>query len=570
MKRIKITVVSLLLLCFIGGCKDYLDRDIIVNLTEKDVIHSYDYARARVSAVYQVLKAGFDEVDGAMLAAASDEAEHTLETSSVHRFNTGDWDAINNPDNAWAHYYSGVRVANQFLASSDDINLDYLRLDPRPSQQETYQARLAEINRWKNEVRFLRAFFYFELVKRYGGVPIITETFGLNDSPDGLSRQSLAESIGFIVDECDAVAPNLPAVPESVNLGRATKGAALSLKSQVLLYAASDLYNTPDWAGGYAHPELIALPAADRAARWKAAADAAKAVIDLTEANYALHGDYQSLFRTFNSQEIIFARRQGATNSFERANFPVGYDLGQSGTTPSQNLVDAYEVIAEDGTAMPFDWTNPAHAANPYSNRDPRLGMSLLTNNTAFKGRPVELWAGGLDGKGRDQASRTGYYLLKYVDPNINLLTGTTSVHTWIFIRLAGIYLNYAEALNEYDPGHPDIKAYIDRVRQRNGVGMPPLPIGLSQAEMRDRIRRERQVELAFEGHRFWDVRRWMIAPATLGEPLKGVDIVRTGETFTYTPATVENRVFHPKMHFYPIPQQELLKVDGLVQNPLW
>lgn len=570
-RAIGLGVMGMITLLLPSACTEYLERDIITELTEEDVVYSYDFARSRVSAVYNVLKAGFNEIDGAMLASASDEAEHTLETSAVQRFNTGDWDAINTPDNVWWYYYKGIRIANQFLAKSDNIDLDHLKLDPNPAQQQTYLARVAEITRWQHEVRFLRAFFFFELVKRYGGVPLVTNVYGMSDDPGRITRQSLADCLDFIVAECDHVAEELPAVHASVDLGRATKGSALALKGRVLLFAASDLCNDPSWAPGYANPTLVALPAGDRSARWAAAAAAAKAVIELSGVNYALHGTYQGLFRTFNSPEIIFARRAGPGNEFERASFPVGYDLGQSGTTPSQNLVDAYEVKVDQHTAEPFDWDNTGHASNPYANRDPRLAMSILTNFASFKGRPVELWQGGLDGSPQERASRTGYYLLKYVDPNINLLTGTTSVHTWIFMRLAEVYLNYAEALNEYDPGHPDIKRYVDLVRSRSGVAMPPLPEGLSQSAMRERIRTERQVELAFEGHRFWDVRRWMVGPAALGGPLRGVTISRLGEgLFSHQRVTVEQRTFSPKMYYYPIPQQELLKVGGLVQNPLW
>lgn len=569
MKNIHIKIIVILFILQGVGCSKFLDRDIITNLTEEDVIPSYTYARNRVTAVYSMLRAGFNEIDGAMIASATDEAEHTLETSSIHRFNTGDWDEFSNPGNVWSHYYQAIRTANQFLSSTDDINLDFLKLDSRPSSQETYQARLAEINRWKNEVRFLRAYFHFELMKRYGGIPIVTDVYTIGDRSESIVRNSMHECVRFIVDECDAVSPNLPTVPAGDDLGRVTRGAAMSLKSRILLYAASELYNNNSWAAGYSNPELIALPSGNRIARWKEAGDAAKAVIDLSQVNYALHNNYQTLFKTFNSPEIIFARRQGADNAFERASYPVGYDMGQSGTTPSQNLVDMYEVKVGN-SSEPFDWNNPAHASNPYANRDPRLGMSILTNNVTFKSRPVEIWNGGLDGNGRNQATRTGYYLLKYVDPNINLLTGTSSVHTWIFMRLGEIYLNYAEALNEYDPGNGDIKLYVDRLRQRTGVVMPKVPNGLNQSEMRDLIRRERQVELAFEGHRFWDLKRWMIAPSTLGVPLRGVDISLVGTEFVYTPKKVENRVFLPKMYYYPIPQQELLKVQGLVQNPLW
>src|SRR5690606_38535224 len=154
------------------------------------------------------------------------------------------------------------------------------------------------------------------------------------DDASGIKRNTFAEVVQFIVDECDAIAPDLPVITADADLGRATRGAALALKSRALLYAASDLYNNTSWAGGYAHPEYIAMPNGDRTARWQAAANAAKAVIDLAGANYALHNSYQTLFTTFNSSEIIFTRRQAANNAFEIANYPIGYDRGQSGTTP--------------------------------------------------------------------------------------------------------------------------------------------------------------------------------------------------------------------------------------------
>jgi hypothetical protein len=556
-------ITSTILLLVLGSCDSLnLDREFPTSLSEEQVFASFDYNSRRVNNIYSYLPSGFLVIDGAMLASASDEAEHTLETSAVQKFNNGSWNPIDNPDDVWGKYYAGIRAVNLFLSTIDGINLDQYRLDPE--QQALYESQLAEIDRWTYEVRFLRAFFYFELTKRYGGVPIVTEPLSIDDDLRSIQRNTLDECIQFIVVECNAAADGLPVTYPSASLGRVTKGAALALKSRALLYAASDLFNTPSWASGYAHPELISVTG-DRMERWKAAADAAKQVIDL--ATYNLASDYGSLFRTFNNPEIIMARREGASNSFEQANYPIGYDLGMSGTTPSQNLVDAYEMA--DGSK--FDWNNPAHAAAPYENRDPRLARTVLTNNTFFKDRPVEAWTGGRDGQGTPLATRTGYYLRKYVDENLNLLQGNTSVHSWILFRLAEIYLNYAEALNEYDPGNPDIKTYVDLVRARPGVEMPPLPDGLNQAEMRERIRNERRVELAFEGHRFWDVRRWMVASETLGSALAGVDIAKTGtDQFTYTPVNIENRVFEPRMYFYPIPQSELLLAGEWTQNPLW
>lgn len=570
-KEMKNILMLFILALLLVSCVDDLERDIVTELSEKQVIQSYEFTRARVSAIYNELPNGFSQFDGAMSDAASDNAEFTLETSAIQKFNVGSWNAYDNPDDVWNKYFRGIRKANQFLLSADSVNLDPYRLDPDPAQQIVYQTRLAEINRWKYEVRFLRSFYYFELVKRYGGVPIITEPFSLDEVADDVKRNTLEQCIQFIVNECNMAADVLPLSYGSADLGRVTKTAALGLKSRVLLYAASELFNNPSWAGGYPDAELISMSAGDRSARWKAAADAAKDVIDLAGSGLSLHGNYGDLFKTFNSPEILFVRRNGASNSFEMTNYPVGFDKGQSGNTPSQDLIDSYEVKVDEVTSVPFDWNNPEHAANPYENRDPRLSMTVVVNNDTFKNRKIETWDEGLDGRNKYRASRTGYYLRKYVDDKLDLLVGTTSIHSWIIMRLPEIYLNYAEALNEYEPGNPDIKVYIDKVRTRSGVNMPAINAGLSQEAVRSIIRNERRIEFAFEDHRLWDVRRWMIASTTLGAPLRGIDIIRQGDDgFKFNQMTVEQRSFENKMYFYPIPQQELLKAKGLVQNPLW
>lgn len=568
----KLIYPALLAAALLGSaCNDNLDPEVELSLTEEDVLHNYNNTQARAVAIYTYLPNGFQYIDGAMMASACDEAEHTIETSSIQKFNTGAWNALDNPDGAWSNCFNGIRTANLFLEKSDEVELDYYRLDPNPSQQEAYKTRLANIKRWKYEARFLRAYFYMELVKRYGGVPILERSYTVNDNYQNVQRNTLEECFDFIVAECDSAARELPAVYEEGDLGRATKGAALALKSRALLYRASDLYNDVSWCPDYAHPELISIVSADRLEQWDAAAQAAKAVIDLSEAGYSLAPDYGELFRTYNSPEIILTRRNGATNTFESTNFPIGYDGGNSGTTPSQNLVDAYEM--SDGTD--FDWTNAEQVADPYVNRDPRLAYTIVTNNAQFKDRAVECWAGGRDGKGVTRATKTGYYIRKYVDPNLDLLLGQTSIHSWILIRLGEIYLNYAEAMNEaYGPtddhgyGLTALQA-INVVRNRTGVSMPAIPDTVTREELRERIRRERRVELAFEDHRMWDLRRWMTATTELAQPIRGVDINKRGGTYEYTPIEVEKRVFEPKMLFYPIPQKDI-NISRWPQNPLW
>ena len=571
MKKVKTILYGAALLLLVNACDSILDREVVLSLTEDEVLTLYNNTQSRAVAIYNYLPSGFRCVDGAMMASASDEAEYTLETSSIQMFNVGSWNAKNNPDGgSWWNNFRGIYLVNHFLANSDNLDLEMYRLNPDDIGHEQYQNRLDNIKRWKYEVRFLRAYFYFELIKRYGGVPVITRPVEIGDS---FPRNTLDSCVNFIVKECDDIAWGLPVkYTEQENLGRATRGAVLALKSRVLLYAASDLFNSPEkWASGYANKDLISVKPIDRKERWKRAADAAKNVIDLTDAGYALSNNYQGVFRSYTDAEIILARRDGASNDFEKANYPVGYDLGNSGNTPSLNLLDDYEML--DGTA--FDWNNKNHAANPYRGRDPRLAFTILSNMTKFNGRPVECWTGGRDGKGVPRATKTGQYLLKYIDPELNLLEGRTSVHTWVLIRLAEVYLNYIEALNEYQPAHSDIKIYYNKIRQREGIKMPELPDGLDQDAVRQKIRHERRIELAFEDHRLWDARRWMIAAdnekgkGVLNIPLRGLEILNRGGVPSYTPIEIEKRNFEPKMYLYPIPQGDL-DIAGWSQNPLW
>jgi starch-binding outer membrane protein, SusD/RagB family len=588
----KIYILSLVAVLLSSSCEK-LDREIITEKSKDVIDKSWDETFTKLTSIYAELPSGFSNVGGGMMASATDEAEHTAVGSSVQKFNTGNWNAYDNPDEAWEKYYRGIRRANQFLASVNKVDLDRWRLDP--AQATTYASKLADLKRWPFEVRFLRAYFYFELVKRYGGVPIF-ETEESAESFAIVKRNTFAECIKFITDECDATAAELPVVyPIAADYGRITKGAALALKSRVLLYAASDLFNT-------ATPYLSMSNSDDNkyicytnydVARWQAAANAAKAVIDLAGAGYALHAhaasnpSYKVVFQSFVSPEILLSRRLGSSFTFESDNLPVGFNGAKGLTTPSQNLVDAYEVKNSSTSSEPFDWAKPAHAANPYANRDPRLALSIITNDSRIKPfaspftspekRLVETFPGGLDARPLPNATKTGYYIRKYINEGaLNLVNNTpvisgNTVHNWVLIRLPEIYLNYAEALNEYNPTSTDIATYVNRVRTRPGVDMPALvTTGLSQAQVREKIRHERRIELAFEDHRAWDLRRWKQGETYLGAPLRGVEIEKTATSTKYTPVTVETRVFTPRMYLYPIPQSDVNISRLIVQNPGW
>ena len=541
----------------LSSCNGFLDREEDSFIDKTATFDSYNRTKQYLTYAYTLLPDGLNRFSReAMLASATDDAEFAIESAEIQQFNNGSWNALNNPDDVWNRYYSGISKCCTLLENTDHVNLDISRLDP--DKQVEYANSLKDIRMWRAEARFLRAYFHFELLKRYGPIPIVTSTLSINGNYENTPRPTMKEVVDFIAKECDIAADTLELTPwRNVNdaFGRATKGAALALKSRLLLYAASPLYVDFGDTNEANKPTDVAL--------WKSAADAAKAVIDLNQ--YELASSYADLFKNdFQNKEYIFVRRYAANSDFEKSNFPVSFG-GQGGTNPSQNLVDDYEML--DGT--PFDWNDPAKAAQPFENRDARLGGTILMNMAPFKGKKVATYPEGADATPNPNATKTGYYLRKFLNEDVNIQTGgSSSGHVVPLFRLAEIYLNYAEALNECDPTNPDIALYLNKVRNRASL---PNVSALSQEQMRAVIQHERRVELAFEEHRSWDVRRWKIASSTLGAPLMGVQIERKPfGGYTYMPVKVEQRVFQPKMYWYPIPQSEVLKLKQWKQNKGW
>lgn len=552
---VSMAVGSAFTLC---SCNDFLDREEDSFIDKTATFDSYNRTKQYLTYAYSLLPEGLNRFSGdALLGAATDDACFAIESSNIQQFNNGSWNALSNPDNVWDRYFAGIAKCCTLLENSNHINLDISRLDP--AKRVEYENNLKDIRMWRAEAHFLRAYFNFELLKRYGPIPIIKSTLDINKDYSDTPRPTMKEVVEFIANDCDMAADSLELTPwRNMNdaFGRATKGAALALKSRLLLYAASPLYVDFGDIDEANKPSDVTL--------WKAAADAAKAVIDLNQ--YELAPAYDDLFKNdFQNKEYIFVRRYPSNSDFEKSNFPVSYG-GKGGTNPSQNLIDDYEML--DGTA--FDWNDPVKAAHPFENRDERLLATVLMNGVLFKGKRIATYPGGADAMPNPNATKTGYYLRKFLNENVNIQTGGGSDgHVVPLFRLAEIYLNYAEALNEYDPTNPDIAVYLNKIRER--VSLPDVPSGLTQEQMRTLIHHERRVELAFEEHRFWDVRRWKVASSTLGAPVKGVKITQDDAgNFTYSPVQVEQRVFQPKMYWYPITQSEVLKLHHWEQNKGW
>lgn len=411
------------------------------------------------------------------------------------------------------------------------------------------------------ELRFIRAFRYHDLIRNYGEVVLVGDNVPElgDDFTEGsfFDRSPIQEGIDYVVSELDALAPDLPRENSSSwELGRATRGAALALKSRLLLYAASPLYT-----GGTSDTQ-----------KWDEAAQAAQDVIDM--GLYSLYPDYSELFLEEGStSETIFARYYNLSalhTHLEIANGPNGYG-GWGGNLPLQNLVDDYEMA--DGST--FSWDNPEMAAAPYENRDPRFYETILYNGATYRDREIETFVpGGLDSKdGPDNwnTSKTGYYLKKFINEELPIRNpwGVAGTQNWIYFRYAEILLNYAEAKNEASGPDQSVYDAVNSIRSR--VGMPALPEGLDQIQMRDRIRHERRIELAFEEHRFYDVRRWKIAEQTENEVAQGISITKSESgTFTYDIITALNGKRFEEQHYWlPIPREEILASDNkLEQNP--
>jgi hypothetical protein len=547
MKKIHNILLLVILLSF-ESC-DFLYYDEVSYLTEEDVFNEFDRTKMFLANIYSQMPSDFMSIGGALRASGTDEAIHVDPFSSIHTFNDGSWSSITTIDDKWYSMYSGIYNVNMFLRDTKDQMWEDIKWN------EDYQELMAQFYYYPFEARYLRAYFYFELMKRYGGVPIVTQIM-TPEEVNNIERASTEDVVNFIVSECDTLIAHLPVTYKSLpqeETGRVTKGAAMALKARVLLYFASPLHNP-----------------GNEIQRWVNAAESAKAIID--SGWYSLETEYANVVNNEFSTELIFEKRAGESNSFEYQNFPIGYEGGSTGTCPTQNLVDSYEMLSN---GLPIDDPSSGYDPQaPYQGRDPRLDKTVIVNGSTWKDKTVEIWYGGNNAEPKPNATLTGYYLKKYVIESINLDPGNVSSqrHTWVYYRLGSVLLDYAEAMNEaYGPedqgpfGMTALQA-VNMIRQR--AGMPDFPSGLSQSDFREKYRNERRVELAFEDHRFWDVRRWKIGSETV---IKGVKVRKISDgDYSYKEVVVQNRVWDDRMNLFPISQKELFINDKLTQNPGW
>ncbi|HXI01135.1 MAG TPA: RagB/SusD family nutrient uptake outer membrane protein [Sphingobacteriaceae bacterium] len=543
-----ISKASILFVCVasilaLSACKKNFEKEPLEKLTEDYVWDVTDsagiYARNFLHNTYSYLPNGFNRIDNSLLDAASDDAVPSLNGSAVSRLTNDRISSVSNPDDAWAKNYEGIRKVNELLANIDKVPM-------RDAQLKEW---------WKAESRFLRAMCYFEMVKRYGGVPLIGDKIFTLDDEIQVSRNSYAECVEYIVSECDAIANKVRPDPiDDGNLGRITRGAVLALKAKILLLAASPLNN----------------PGSD-AALWKRSADAAKDIIALNV--FALETSFSTVFTARKNKEVILAYQRGQTNDVETNNAPVGFvtPTSRGYTSPTQQLVDAFQMK----NGLPI--TDPASgylASNPYAagTRDPRFYLTVFTNGTLWLKRAIQTYEGGLDKPGGAVTqTKTGYYMRKFMGDMSAQTSYPTQTHNFIIFRYAEVLLNLAEALNEYQGPTLEVYKIVEDIRRRAGLVPFTLKIGLTKDQMRDAIRQERRVEMAFEEQRFWDLRRWKIAESELNKPLHGMKITNNPNgTLTYERIEVAKPVFTPKMYRYPIPYSEIIKNPNLKQNEGW
>ena len=545
------TIISAIVIALVSSACDFLDTSVDRNSTGETIQTNYSAIWGFGRAFYTPIGYGFGMIDSNIFATASDEAQQTSAQSNVIYFNKGMLNENVNPlFTYYRNYYEGIRAANFFLDYVKDGKGEEMLAHNRNlvTDKVNYERDLQSLAWFKAEAHVARAYYYSELAKMYGGVPIIESHV---DDGTMIARSSYEEVVDYIVREVDDYKGELASNWDKFKdrEGRFTLGVALAIKARTLLYAASPLHN----------------PNND-VKKWEKAAAAANELIQHDSLNYSLDASYASYFvgqNPLTSPETIYAVRRSQSNNMEKNNYPIATQGGKSGATPTHNLVAAYE------------YTGTPDPSNPYANRDPRLSASVVTNGSTWNGRTIDQSAGGSDDMAAANASRTGYYLKKFLTDNLNLQQGQVAQHNWVAYRWAEVLLNYAEAMNEaYGPDAVpagfamSARQALQQVRDRASTKLPRV-IASDKDSFRDAVKHERRVELAFEDHRYWDLLRWKDAMDVLNKPVLGVAVTKTSTGWSYEVQEVATRTFYERNYYLPFLRSEIENSGNtLEQNP--
>ena len=571
------------------SCEDafgnFLDKQPSNELTKAEVLGSFTLLEQNHNDTYNFLLHGANRINNSWLDAATDLAESSIGTSGTRTsFNIGNYyggGGAAELTSVWESRYRGIRKCNITINTLEAENADKLR--PADLSVELFQTRKAN---FIAEARFLRAYFYWELFLRYGPVPMVTTELDPNgDLMTGYTeRPDLKTFMDFLfkeVKECEAGLKTYAETSDETYAGEVNQPTARALCVRMMLYMASPRFS------------------AQSGITWQQAADAAKDFLADYGDNYRLETRTNGGVAAYNNAwllnsyadknpEVIFFRNDVAIGwSGISTDTPVG-EGGQGGLCPSQNLVDMYDM--EDGSA-PFTQYDATGAPvyvngkptvnaesgytdqNMWKNRDPRFAASVLYQGSEWNGRSINVIYGQSDNPiGNQNVTPTGYYVRKYIPETILSSNHSgTAKRLWRIFTYSEILLSYAEALNEAD--YAGNKALVcnllDQIRHRGGIiGNVANRADLnSQTAMRNFIHKERTIELAFEEHRWWDVRRWNVAGEALGRDIYGIDVAADG---TITRKVAQQRKWQDKFYLYPIPEAEVWKIGQDFQNEGW
>lgn len=599
MKKI---VLTILVLAAWSCNDDFFDQVPDDRLTFEETFSKRNTAEMYLTAIYNHIPNNFDQryssSNSVPATGSSDEGEYVWSFHLGNYFNIGDWNpTTQHVSTLWSNFYRAIRSASTFI-----LNIDQCQ-DCTPTDIEKYIA----------EARVLRAFYYYNLIRLYGPVIIMPETPVEADADLqalGLRRNTLEACVDYIINDLDQGIAVLRKYNQgSDEAGRMDDPFAMAIKEKTLLFYASPLFNgNTDYASLVNDESEPLIPQTTDVNKWKLAADVAKEFIDTyVPTTYDLYKEYDLnntydpylscrnvMLEDFNKEMIYSRIRGGNSHFYECTPYHIGYPSevrGGGGLSATQEMVDAYFMAngrsiddpasgyQETGFTdyqAPFDFESRA-TFNQWVGREPRFYVGVTYNNslwidTTYGNVVTTTWYAGNSGKqvGANDYPPTGYIIRKFVPAeNWRDAGGRTTIP---YLRLAEIYLDYAEALNEYDPGNSDILTYLNLIRERAGIALygEDLPTPASQEEMREAIRKERRVELAFESVRYFDVRRWKIAEDVLAGPFHGMDIDALDEADFYNKTVFEQRVFNKNHYLWPIPQDELNSNTSLKQSPGW